>query len=551
MSSRDPQGSAFSATRIGLGRGNALPCGSRLNMSRCMVRTRRRDALGLPSPAASRYHPRFAPRGALRPRSPRGVGAEIRENPVVVGELTESTDLLVIGGGPGGYVAAFKAADLGIQTTIVDAAPILGGVCLREGCIPSKALLHAAHLIQHAGDAKEIGISFTEPKIDLEKLRGWKQSVVDRLCGGVNTLAKKRNVRVVRGFAKFEDSKTVRVEDSEVARIKFKNCIIATGSRPKKLPESLIPSNCCIDSTGALDLKDVPKRLLVIGGGYIGLELGQVYAALGSKVTVIEALDRICAGADDDLVRPLSARLKKQFEAIITGAKIEGGKPTNAGVEISFTVGGEKRKEVYDKVLVSVGRQPNSDNIGIQNTKCVVNARGFIEIDPQRRTADKKIFAIGDVAGDPMLAHKASREGIVAAEVIASHPAVFDAKAIPAVIYTSPELAWCGLTEAEAKAKGIEYKVGKFPWGASGRAIAMARPEGLTKIIADAKTKQVIGVGIVGEHAGDLIAEAVLAMEMGAEPDDLAMTIHPHPSTSETVMEAAEGVFGLAIHVAK
>ncbi len=470
---------------------------------------------------------------------------------MVVGELTESADLLVIGGGPGGYVAAFKAADLGIQTTIVDASPVLGGVCLREGCIPSKALLHAAHLVQNAAESAALGITFAEPKIDIDRLRGWKQSVVDRLCGGINTLAKKRNVRVVNGTAKFEDSKTVRIEGSEVARIKFKHCIIATGSRPRRLPESLIPAAHCLDSTGALELKKVPKRLLVIGGGYIGLELGQVYAGLGSKVTVMEALDRICAGADEDLVRPLNAKLRKQFEAILTGVKIEGSKPVGGGLEISFAVGGEKRKEVFDGVLASVGRQPNSDNIGIENTKCVVNQRGFIEVDAQRRTADKKIFAIGDVAGDPMLAHKASREGIVAAEAIAGHTAAFDVAAIPAVVYTSPELAWCGMTEAEAKQKGIEYKVGKFSWGASGRAIAMAKPEGLTKIIADAKTKRVIGVGIVGEHAGDLIAEAALAMEMGAEADDLALTIHPHPSISETLMEAAEGTFGSAIHQAK
>ncbi|MCC6361237.1 MAG: dihydrolipoyl dehydrogenase [Phycisphaerales bacterium] len=470
---------------------------------------------------------------------------------MVVGELTESTDLLVIGGGPGGYVAAFKAADLGVQTTIVDAAPVLGGVCLREGCIPSKALLSVAHLVDHAAHAKEFGISFESPKIDVEKLRTWKQGVVDRLCNGINTLAKKRNVRVIRGTAHFEDSKTVRIDGGEAARIKFKHCIIATGSRAKRLPETLLPADCCIDSTGALELEKVPKSLLVIGGGYIGLELGQVYAGLGSQVTVMEALDRICAGADPDLARVLEARLKKQFLAILTSVKIERAKKVDAGVEITYTRDGKTQSAVFEKILVSVGRQPNTDNLGLQNTKVVVNPRGFIEVDDQRRTADKKIFAIGDVAGDPMLAHKASREGIVAAEVIAGHNVTYDVKAIPAVVYTSPEVAWCGLTEAEAKAKGLEFKVGKFPWGASGRAIAMGRPEGLTKIIADATNRQILGVGIVGEHAGDLIAEAVLAMEMGAEPDDLALTVHPHPSTSETVMEAAESVFGSAIHTVK
>ncbi len=471
------------------------------------------------------------------------------ENNVVVGELTESAELLVIGGGPGGYVAALRAADLGIPTTLLDAAPVLGGVCLREGCIPSKALLHAAHLIADAREAAHFGITFKDPSIDVPKLRGWKQSVVDRLCGGVSTLATKRNIRVIRGHACFEDSKTVRVEQSEVARIKFKHCIIATGSRPKSLPTSLLPANCCIDSTGALELNDIPGTLLVIGGGYIGLELGQVYAALGSKVTVIEALDRLLPGADDDLVRPLTARLKKEFDAIHTGATIESASATGRGVEISFSKAGERHKLTFDRVLVSVGRQPNTDNIGLQHTKVVVNPRGFIEVDAQRRTADKRIFAIGDVAGDPMLAHKASREGIIAAEVIAGHNAAFDVKAIPAVVYTSPELAWCGLTESEAKQRGIEIKVGKFPWGASGRAIAMNRTDGLTKVITDAKTRRVLGVGIVGAHAGDLISEAVLAMEMGAEAEDLALTVHPHPATSETIMEAAESVFGTAIHV--
>lgn len=470
---------------------------------------------------------------------------------MVVGELTEQADLLVLGGGPGGYVAALKAADLGVNTTLVDENAALGGVCLREGCIPSKALLHVAHLLDDAREAEKFGISFKEPSISIDKLRGFKQSVVDKLCGGINILAGKRNVRVIQGRGSFEDSKTVRIEGGSVARIQFKHCIIASGSRAKKLPATLIPPDCCIDSTDALELKDIPKTLLVIGGGYIGLELGQVYAALGSKVTVIEALDRILPGADEDLVRPLAAKLKKQFDAIHTSAKIESAVPTGRGVEVTFTKAGEKQKVAFDRVLVSVGRQPNTDNIGLRNTKVRVNERGFIEVDAERRTSEKRIFAIGDVAGDPMLAHKASREGIVAAEVIAGHHSVYDPRAVPAVVYTSPELAWCGLTEAEALTKKMEIKVGKFQWGASGRAIAMGKPEGVTKVISDAKTRRLIGVGMCGERAGDLIAEAVLAMEMGAEADDLAMTIHPHPSTSETVMEAAEAVFGRAIHAAK
>jgi len=448
---------------------------------------------------------------------------------VVVGELTEETQLLVIGGGPGGYVAAFKAADLGIETTLVDAAPALGGVCLREGCIPSKALLHVAHLITHAAEAEHFGITFGKPKIDIEKLRGWKQSVVDRLCGGINTLAKHRNVRVIHGKAVFEDSRTVRIEDAEVGRIKFKNAIVATGSRAARLPESVIPADCYIDSTRAL-------------------ELGQAYAALGSRVTVVELLDQILPGVDPDLVRLLAARLKKQFESIHISTQLESAQAVSGGVEVTFSKGGERHTQTFERVLVSVGRTPNAQDLGLENTKVKTNEHGFIEVDEQRRTADKRIFAIGDVAGNPMLAHKASHEGVVAAEAIAGKPSVFDPRAIPAVVYTSPEVAWCGITEAEASKQGLAINVGKFPWGASGRAIVMGRPEGVTKVIADANTHRVLGVGIVGEHAGDLIAEAVLAMEMGAETEDLAMTIHPHPAVSETLMEAAESVFGKAIH---
>jgi dihydrolipoamide dehydrogenase len=477
--------------------------------------------------------------------------AQAKGSHVVVGELTEQTDVLVIGGGPGGYVAAFRAADLGLQTTLVDENVLLGGVCLREGCIPSKALLHVAHLVETAAEAEAWGVKFTKPKIDVEKLRGWKSSVVEKLCGGVKQLAKGRDVNVIQARAVFEDSRTVRLEGEAHGRLKFKHCILASGSRVKRLPEQVLPADLCIDSSGALDLADIPKTLCVIGGGYIGLELGQVYASLGTKVTVIEALDQILTGCDPDLARPLVKRLKQQFAAIHTGAKLEGAKKTGQQVELNFTVGGKQQTAKFDRVLSSVGRQPNSDNVGIENTKAVVNDQGFIEVDETRRTADKRIYAIGDVAGQPMLAHKASREGIVAAEAIAGQPSTFDARAIPAVVYTSPEVAWCGLTESEAQAQDRKVKIGKFNWGASGRAIAMGRPEGLTKVIADAETNRVLGVGIVGEHAGDLIAEAVLAIEMGAEAEDLALTIHPHPATSETIMEAAESVMGSAIHMLK
>lgn len=468
---------------------------------------------------------------------------------MVVGELTEQVDLLVIGGGPGGYVAAFKAADLGIQTAIVDESPLLGGVCLREGCIPSKALLHLAHVIDEARHVGAFGVAFAEPKIDIEKVREWKQSVVDRLCGGVKTLAGKRDVRMIQGRAIFEDARTARIEDGEVARVRFKHCIIATGSRPKMLPESLIPRDACLDSTRALELEKVPSSLLVVGGGYIGLELGQVYAALGSEVTVIEALDRIVATADEDLARPLVNRLSKQFKQIITSARLEGARKNGDSYEVRWKTGDKEHKQTFEWILVSVGRQPNTDNLGLDKANVKTNDGGFIVVDEQMRTSEKRIFAIGDAIGGAMLAHKASHEGIVAAEVIAGKPSRFDPRAIPAVVYTSPELAWCGLTEAEARQQKLDIEIGKFPWGASGRAIAMGRPEGLTKIIADKKTHRVLGAGIVGEGAGDLIAEAVLAIEMGAEAGDLAMTIHPHPNTSETVMEAAESVFGPATHV--
>ena len=469
---------------------------------------------------------------------------------MVVGELTEETQLLVIGGGPGGYVAAFRAADLGIQVTIVDQAPVLGGVCLREGCIPSKALLHIAHTVTGAAEAEKFGVKFEAPTIDVAKVRGWKERVVEQLCGGVNTLASKRKVRVVRGVAKFEDSRNVRLQNSDVARIKFKQVIVATGSRPKTLPESLVPADCRWDSTDALAVSEIPKSLLVIGGGYIGLELGQAYSGLGSKVTVVEALDQLLTGCDPDLGRVLVARLKKDFDAIHTSATLESVKKSGQGIEVRFSKGGKKQTLTVDRVLVSVGRRPNSDSLGIENTKAKVSEHGFIEVDAQRRTADKRVYAIGDVAGNPMLAHKAMREGMVAAEAIAGENSAFDPAAIPAVVYTDPEIAWCGLTESEAKSKGIEIKVGKFQWGASGRAIAMGRTDGVTKVISDPKTHRILGVGVVGSNAGDLISEAVLAMEMAAEVGDLAMTIHPHPATAETLPEAAENILGSAIHMA-
>jgi len=468
---------------------------------------------------------------------------------MVVGELTQETDLLVIGGGPGGYVAACAAADSGIKTTLIERAEVPGGVCLREGCIPSKALLHVAKIIDDAQHAADFGVAFGRPQTDVARLRDWKNGVIRKLSGGVRQLLAGRKVEYVTGIAEFESSTTVHVEGADVARVKFRHCIIATGSVAKMLPESLLPRDLCWDAADALKMQEIPRRLLVIGGGYIGLELGQVYAALGSEVSVLEALPNILTGADPDLARPLLARLKKQMKTIVTSATLKGARKKGEAVAITYEVDGKPQTEEYDRVLVSVGRRPNSDQLGLEHTRVTRDERGFIKVDPQRRTTDKRIFAIGDVACEPMLAHKAMREAKVAVDAIAGKPAEFDPACIPAVVYTDPEVAWCGVTEAEAKSKGLDVKVTKFPWAASGRAVAMGRTDGLTKMIFDNRTQRLLGVGIVGAHAGDLIAEAVLAMEMAAVAEDIGASIHPHPATSETLAEAAEAMFGRAIHV--
>lgn len=467
---------------------------------------------------------------------------------MVVGELMQEYDVLVIGGGPGGYVAAIASADAGLQTALVEEAPVLGGVCLREGCIPSKTLLHVANIIEEAAHAEQFGVTFAAPKTDVEKLRGWKNGVIRKLSGGVAALVKGRRIEYVRGHATFESSKIARVEGETTTRIKFKHCIIATGSTAKMLPETVLPRELCWNAADALEVSEVPGKLLVIGGGYIGLEIGQVYAALGSEVTVVEALSGILNGLDGDLAKPLVKRLSNQMKAIHVNAKFKGAKKKGKGVEATFDVDGKQHVDTFDRILVSVGRRPLSDKLGLEHTKVTVNERGFIQVDRQFRTTDKRIFAIGDVAGDPMLAHKAMREARVAVDVIAGKPAEWDAACIPSVVYTDPEVAWCGLTEAEAQAKGLDFKVTKFPWVGNGRAVSMGRGEGLTKLVFDKTTQRLIGMGIVGPHAGDMIMEGVLAMEMGAVAEDLAGSIHPHPSTSETIMEAAESMFGKAIH---
>jgi dihydrolipoamide dehydrogenase len=460
--------------------------------------------------------------------------------------------IAVIGGGPGGYAAAFLAADLGMKVTLIDPEVNPGGVCLYRGCIPSKALLHVAKLIGEASHAKNWGVDFGEPKIDIDRLRGFKEGVVKKLTGGLGILSKQRSVQYVRGMASFENSNTVRVTkaDGSDETLTFDRVIIATGSRPAVIPTLKLDSPRMMDSTGALDLKDVPKSLLVIGGGYIGLELGTVYAALGTKVSVVEMMPGLLPGADRDLVTPLHKRVSGIFESIMLNTTVTSVKDEISGIRVTFEGADVKEKErVFDRVLVSVGRKPNSNIPGLDKTRVQVNQRGFIEVNQQLQTSDPAIYAIGDVVGEPMLAHKASHEGRTAVEHIAGEKVAFEPNAIPAVVFTDPEIAWCGVTETQAQKEGREIAVAKFPWAASGRAVSIDRPEGMTKLILDPKSERVLGMGIVGAGAGELIAEGVLAVEMAALASDIAATIHPHPTLSETVMESAEVFFGNATDI--
>jgi dihydrolipoamide dehydrogenase len=464
-----------------------------------------------------------------------------------------STRIAVIGAGPGGYAAAFHAADAGMAVTLIDAEPNPGGVCTFKGCIPSKALLHAAKVLDEAKHADAFGVTFAEPSIDVDKLRSWKDAVVKKQTGGLGLLAKARKVTYLQGQASFVDAKTLSVATAGgEQRVEVDYIIIATGSRPTTVPNVSIDSPKVLDSTTALELPDVPKRLLVVGGGYIGLELGTVYAALGSKVTVVEMTDGLLPGADRDLAAVVAKRIGTACEAILLETKVTKVADDAKGLSVTFEgKNAPKGPQVFDRVLVAVGRRPNSAIPGLDKTKVKVNQRGFIEVDAQRRTAEPSIFAIGDVAGDPMLAHKASHEARVAVEVIHGRQAVFEPRAIPAVVFTDPELAWAGLTEAEAQKQGRAVEIAKFPWAASGRATTLDRPDGLTKLIIDPETERILGVGIVGSGAGELIAEGVLAIEMGALSSDLKLTIHPHPTLSETVMEAADVFFGESAHVYK
>ncbi|MCL7451833.1 MAG: dihydrolipoyl dehydrogenase [Anaerolineae bacterium] len=469
---------------------------------------------------------------------------------MVMGEATIDTKVAVIGAGPGGYAAAFRAADLGLDVTMVHLDERLGGVCLLRGCIPSKALLYLTELVHDARQAKDMGIDFCQPEIDVDGVRAWKDSVVDRLTKGLDTLSKRRDVQLVQGRAVFESSSKLRVTGPQTTHITFEHAILATGSRARALPGTEFKEGARImSSTGALQLADIPERLLVIGAGYVGMELGSVYAAMGSRVTVVELRDEILPGTDRDLVRPFERKAEQIFEAIQVRTKVAEIEEKEEHVRVVLEGDVDEPEQTFDRVLVAIGRGPNSDDIGLEKTGVELDDRGFVRVDEQQRTADQKIFAIGDVVGGMMLAHKAMYEGKVAAEVIAGEPAAFDVRAIPAVVYTDPSIAWAGLMEPQAEKEGREIAVARFPWGASGRALTMGAPEGLTKMIFDPDTEHILGVGIVGRDAGEMIAEGVLAIEMGAVAADLDLSIHAHPTLSETEEEAAGAFLGHATHI--
>ncbi len=455
------------------------------------------------------------------------------------------TEVVILGGGPGGYTAAFRAADLGKKVTLVERYPVIGGVCLNVGCIPSKALLHLAHIIHEAEESESHGISFGKPKIDLDKIRSWKESVSKSLNTGLAGLAKQRNITVVQGLGSFQSANSLLVEGEEGSQtITFDNAIIAAGSQATKIPVFPNDDPRLWDSTDALNLTEIPKKLLIVGGGIIGLEMATVYHALGSEISVVELMDQIIPGCDSDLVRPLHKRIKKQYQNIWLDTKVEEIKPLKKGLKVTFSGDTAPEAETFDAVLVAVGRRPNGLKIAADKAGVNVDEMGFISVDEQQRTNVDHIFAIGDIVGNPMLAHKAAHEGKVAAEVISGEKAAFDALTIPSVAYTDPEVTWMGLTENQAKKEGIEYDKGTFPWAASGRSLSLGRNEGLTKILCEKETGRILGAGMVGPNAGELIAEAVLALEMGADAEDIGLSIHPHPSLSETFAFASEIITG-------
>ena len=458
---------------------------------------------------------------------------------MVVGEFTQDTNLLVIGGGPGGYHAAFRAASHGIQTTIVEADAGLGGVCLHRGCIPSKTYLSLVETIHTAEGSKAKGVDFGKPKLDINAIRAWKEEVVSKLTGGLDLLCKKHGVERLRGTARFEDRKHVTIEGGDVRRVKFRRAIVATGSRSITLRGIQIDSPRVLTSRTALELEAVPKTLLVIGGGYIGLELGQVYAAFGSSVTVVEMTPGLLPGVDRDLIRPLRKRLERDFQEICLETTVAGMKEGKGGIELTFEGKSPPKSNKFEKVLVAVGRRPNSGDLSLEKAGVEVDDRGFIKVDSAFRTTGQRIFAIGDVIGNPMLAHKAMHEGAVVADNLAGKDTVFEPRAIPAVVFTDPALAWAGYTETEAKEQNLDIVIKKIPWSASGRAVSLGRTDGLTKMIFDKSTRRLIGMALTGPHAGEMIAEGVVAMEMGAIAYDLATAIHPHPTLSETIGEVA------------
>jgi dihydrolipoamide dehydrogenase len=450
-------------------------------------------------------------------------------------------EVLVFGAGPGGYTAAFRAADLGKKVVLVEKHASLGGVCLNVGCIPSKALLHVAKVINEAEEVSHHGVTFAKPTVDIDKIRGWKESVITKLTGGLKQLAKQRKVEVVHGLAQFTSPNSISVQTAEGEKvITFDNAIVAAGSSVARIPGFPYEDARIIDSTGALALQDVPKRLLILGGGIIGLEMATVYDALGSKISVVELMDQLIPGADKDLVKPLHTRIAKRYEAIYLKTKVTKIESLPEGLRVTFEGEQAPEPQLYDRVLMAVGRRPNGREINAAAAGITVNERGFIPVDKQQRTNVPNIYAIGDIVGDPMLAHKAVHEAKVAAENIAGHKAFFDPLTIPSVAYTDPEIAWMGLTETQAKAQGIAYEKGSFPWAASGRALSVGREEGSTKVLLDPVSRRILGAGIVGVNAGELIAEAVLALEMGADMEDIGLTIHPHPTLSETLCFAAE-----------
>ncbi|MGE5217721.1 MAG: dihydrolipoyl dehydrogenase [Chloroflexota bacterium] len=461
-----------------------------------------------------------------------------------------TTEILILGAGPGGYAAAFHAADKGKKVTLVEQNPRLGGICLNVGCIPSKALLHATAILRELKDSAHRGIDFGKPTVDLDKLRSWKESILEKLGQGIKSLAQQRKVQLVHGRGHFEDSQTLRVETAEGQKfIRYEKAIIAVGSKPTMPSAFDLGNKRVMTSTEALELPDIPRDLLVVGGGYIGMELGTVYAALGSNVVVLEALPSILTGVDADLARPVMRAAQKAFKEVRLNTKVVKMATAGKQIKVTMEVNKQHQEELYDRVLVSIGRSPNYSDLGLENTKVTKDDKGFIHCNAQQQTADPHIYAIGDINGGTLLAHRATKEGKIAVEAMLGETSAFDNIVIPAVVYTDPEVAWCGLSENEAKARNIEVKVAKFLWGASGRALTLDRTDGLTKLIIEPETERILGVGLVGAGAGELIGEGVLAVEMGATARDIADSVHPHPTLSETLMEAAESFYGTATHM--